>query len=362
MKMGLRSSPGTGRSIVIAATLAIFGQFVIQGASQAGSMTFLVPREVVLRHNGAPIRAGMKSMSPDEVVVVLRTGVEKSYAMSAVTSVVAADKTFQYYPAQETFDEFLVKAALIRGVTIVRDDGAGSAGGSGAGGDSKTLGGVSEGYARMIGMQPAAMARVTSSGGGFAQASGFAGASQRPQGLARLEPPVIPELDRAVVTALEQQRKAAEIEAATPKFALPGGGVAPVTPLGTGGSFALPPAGEEVLICSNSACGKEVPGAKYGQKCPHCGVTWAHQSTGDIIASAGNSAAGPVVDPKNPFAKAPPAPVPNAMAMPPQPMVAPAAAAAAPPEGLTLDTIPWWGKVLGFGASIMVLMWVLGRR
>jgi hypothetical protein len=37
-------------------------------------------------------------------------------------------------------------------------------------------------------------------------------------------------------------------------------------------------------------------------------------------------------------------------------------AAAVAPEGFSLEAIPWWGKLLGFFGSIMVLMFILGRR
>ncbi|HVJ86659.1 MAG TPA: hypothetical protein VM452_13500 [Caulifigura sp.] len=332
--------------------------------AEAGSIRFLTPREVVLRHNGTPIRAGLRSMTQDEVVVVLKTGLEKSYAMSAVNSISAADKTFQYYPSQETFDEFLTRSTNMRGVTIIRDDDSAAAGKPGTGNEAKPLGSASSGYARMIGMQPAASPQVASSGGGFVQANGFAGASQRPQGLARLETPVIPELDSPTVAAMEQERKAV-IEANTKApFALPGGGAVPLatTPSKSGGSgFALPPAGEEVLICSNPKCQKEVPGAKYGQTCPHCGIVWTQQSNLDALVSESANPSAPVVDPKNPFAKVIPVARP-APAMPPAPAPAVPDAAAVAPEGFSLEAIPWWGKLLVFFGSIMVLMFILGRR
>jgi hypothetical protein len=209
----------------------------------------------------------------------------------------------------------------------------------------------------MIGMQPPANPQITSTGGGFQQSGGFAGASQRPQGLARFETPVIPEFDKATVAAMEEERKVAAIDAVTPKFALPG----VTTTVKPAPSAA---AGEEILICSNPKCGKEVRGAKYGDKCPHCGVIWAAQSGSELVASSTGST---IVDPKNPFAKAGTGAAPNAVqAGAGQPGLAPAPplpdAAAAPAEGFNLETIPWWGKLLGFGASIMVLMFILGRR
>ncbi len=301
-------------------------------------------------------------MTPDEVVVVLKTGVEKSYAMSAISSIVAADNSFKYFPAQETFDEFLAKSAAVRGVTIVRDETPDVPGG-GTRTEPRVLGGVSDGYARMIGMQPPATPQVTSTGGGFSQVGGFAGASQRPQGLARLEPPVIPELDGATVAVMEEQRKAAELEASTPKFALPGGAVAAVTPSSNNKPFALPAAGAEVLICSNPACQKEVPGAQYGQKCPHCGIIWASQSNSDALAAAAANPGGPLVDPRNPFAKSAPAAGNNAPHNAAAPAVlAPPEAVAPAAEGLNLENIPWWGKALGFGASILLLMFIMQRR
>jgi hypothetical protein len=343
-----------------AAVFAAGALLAFDGIAEAGSVTFLSPRDVMMRHSSGPVRGQVKSMSTDEVVMILRTGLEKSYPMSGVTSIIAADKSFQFMPNQESFDEFLGKATNIRGVTVVRDDAAGGAANPG---DTKSIGTVSDGYARAIGMQQAGTPQAGSSSGGFVQADGFAGSSQRPQKLARLDAPNIPELDRATVTQMEEVRKAKELEAATPKFALPGGGVIPIQPTPSKGGFALPEAGEEVLICSNPNCQKEVPGAKYGQKCPHCGIIWSRTSAGDALAGAPlNGTSTPVVDPKNPF---------NRPAAPPQtaPIALPNVAAATPvspvavqPQGFTLETIPWWGKILGFGASIMVLMWVMGRR
>lgn len=337
---------------VRAALCAAAAVLAFHGMAQAGSLTFLSPREVVMRHNGTPVRGQVKSMTSDEVVMILRSGVEKSYAMSGVASIIAADKSFQYMPNQESFDDFLAKAGSIRGVTVVRDespDGATSAGGS-----TKMIGSVSDGYARAVGMQPSATPQAGSSGGGFVQSGGFAGSSQRPQALARLEAPEIAPLDPAAVSKLVEEKQTQGLAATTPKFALPGGTVAAVQPP------ASSDASEEVLICSNPNCQKEVRGAKYGQTCPHCGMIWAQQSNTEVIASTPVNGAAPVVDARNPFARAP-APQSAPVALP-NTAVPAAVAPAAAPQGFALETIPWWGKLGGFGASIMVLMWILGRR
>jgi hypothetical protein len=346
---------------LLLAALIATGSMLSTDAVEAGSMTFLAPRQGSVRHNGGTLlRGGIKSISDEEVVVVSSSG-EKSVAMSTVTSVTSADGAVKFYPAQETLDEFLAKSAGMRGATIVRDSTPG--GGRGAG-DAKMIGTVSDAYAKSIGMQPASAPKASSSSGGFVQSGGFAGPSQRPQGLARLEAPSIPELDAATVAKMEQERKTAEADASAQKFALPGGGEVKVIPSSGNSRFALPAAGEEVLICSNPNCRKEVPGAKYGQKCPYCGVIWARESVADAVAAnpPGSVSSSPVVDPKNPFAKAPAAPGPAAAALPQPGAPPPVTPVAAPPEGFSLETIPWWGKLLGFGASIMVLMWVMGRR
>ncbi len=286
-------------------------------AAFAGSIKFFVPRDVTMRHNGSAIHGVIKQIDDDEVVLMLRTGADKSYPLSAVTSIVAKDDSFKFYPAQESFDAFLERSANLRGATIVREPAA-AAGSAGPGGQGAAGSGVSDSYARSIGMQPAAKPESGAAGGGFVQSDGFAGASQRPQPLARLESPNIPELDTATVDAMKAEQKAITEKSASSGFALPGGGSIQVTPSSTkpGGSFALPAPGEEVLICSNPKCRKEVPGAKYGQQCPHCGIIWAAQSGAENIAQAAASNTPLPVDPKNPFANAPAAPVNNAAAVP----------------------------------------------
>ena len=163
---------------------------------------------------------------------------------------------------------------------------------------------------------------------------------------------------------MEETRKAKELDAATPKFALPGGGAIPVQPTTPKSGFAPPQAGEEVLICSNPNCQKEVPGAKYGQKCPHCGIIWSRTSNADAVAqvAVNGTSATPIVDPKNPFSRPAAPPQTPPIALPNGPAATPVVPAVVQPQGFTLETIPWWGKILGFGASIMVLMWVMGRR
>jgi hypothetical protein len=349
--MGHNSTPRRLSTPLIAAGLLA----MISGRANAGSMTFLAPREVAVRHNGGSLlRGGIKVINDQEVVVGTARG-EKSIALNAVTSVIAADGSFKFYPAQETLDEFLAKSASVRGVTIVRDSAPASTPGGPA--DPK-IASVSSAYAKSIGMQPSGIPQASSSSGGFVQSGGFGGASQRPQALARLDAPSIPEVDPATVAKLEQERKAAQIEAATPKFALPGGSTIATTPPASGSNFALPGKSEEVLICSNPKCRKEVSGAKYGDKCPYCGVTWAAESAAEIAQNGSSAPA----DPRNPFAKAPAAAQPAVAEAPLAPAPGQVVPAAAQPQGFSLETIPWWGKVLGFISSIVVLMWVLGRR
>ncbi|QDT53332.1 hypothetical protein Pan44_13480 [Caulifigura coniformis] len=334
--MAWRSSFKAWPAILIAAVAS----FLAGSAAHGGSMTFLAPREGMVRHNGALIRGAITLITADQVVVTPRGGAETSYEMSGVTMISAADNSFKYYPAQETFDEFLAKSSKLQGVTIVRD-----APEVGSAAKTKNVAGASDGYARMIGMQPAATSQVTSSGGGFAQSGGFAGASQQPKALAKFDAPSIPELDADAVAAMERERSAAGNDSA----------VTAVPPTGqTPGS-----AGEEVLICSNPACGKEVRGAKYGGTCPHCGIVWAQQPAAEIATSIPPGSSTPVTNPANPFAT--PAATPFTVPVTPAPATT-IPAVAAQPQGFSLETMPWWGKLLAFGASIMVLMFVMGRR
>jgi len=321
-----------------AVLIAAVASFLAGSSVIAGSMTFLAPREGTVRHNGALIRGAIKLITADEVVITPRGGVETSYEMAGVSMISAADNSFKYYPAQEMFDEFLAKSSKLQGVTIVRDATEATAPDK-----TKAVSGASEGYARMIGMQPAAAPQVTASGGGFAQSGGFAGASQRPKGLERFEAPTIPELDSASVAAMERERNSSGSDSvvATP---------APQTPTA---------ASEEVLICSNPACGKEVRGAKYGGTCPHCGLVWTQQPAADIAASLPVGSSTPATDPSNPFTT--PAATPFGIPTTPAPVTT-IPVAPAQPQGFSLETMPWWGKLAAFGGSIMVLMFVMGRR
>jgi hypothetical protein len=355
---------GRTRIVLIGAALT-FGLGLAGSPSVvAGSITFNVPRTVTIRQNGAtPVRGMIRSMSPEEIVVRLNSGGERTFVTSEVTSVVSADNTFKYMPAQESFDDFLVRSASLKGVSISQDPANGASPGSAA--PSKSIGGVSDAYARSIGMQPPPSPKSASASGGFAQSGGYAGAGQRPRGPAQLTAPTIPELDQKTVVAMEQERRAAEIEASTPKFALPGGATMPASPIttpsGNNMTFALPAVTEEVFICSNPACGKEVRGAKYGDKCPHCGIIWAPQSNAEVAAAAGNGQ--PLVDPRNPFAKpAQPGAAPQTGQPVALPNQVPAPVAVAPSGGFDLQSLPWWGKALGFGGLILLLMFISQRR
>ena len=356
-------------TLLRAALIAAGVMATFESVATAGSITFLSPRQVAVRHSGGTLlRGGIKSMTDDEVVVNT-TGGDKSVALSTVSSVIASDGSFKFLPMQETLDEFLAKSSSLRGVTILRDNAPGGAAGST---DTKTISTVSDGYAKSIGMQSPGSPRGGSSSGGFVQSDGFGGASQRPQQLARLEAPNIPELDPAVVRQLEEQRKQAELASKTPTFGVPGAST-PTGPASSDLTFGRP-AGQEIMICANPKCRKEVPGAKYGDKCPHCGMVWAKESAGDLLAqnppngssTPSNGSPTPVSDPKNPFNKGPvqaaPGPAPAPMAVQQGQPPGAAAPVVGQAQGFSLETMPWWGKLVGFGASVVVLMWLWGRR
>jgi hypothetical protein len=140
-------------------------------------------------------------------------------------------------------------------------------------------------------------------------------------------------------------------------------GTVPTLQPTTPGSVTLPeePVEGETITCSNPKCKREVPGARYGQKCPFCGVLWAQPNTDVIAKNGGPAGAGPD-NGSNPFGKAPsPAGTAPAGGGVATAVKTPGGSTVTANTGFGIDSVPWWGKIAGF-AGLMFVLWFMTQR
>jgi hypothetical protein len=331
------------RSTCAARVLAII--LALSATSVAeDSVTFLVPRDAFLFTNSGRVPVRVKSITASEAIVIIKDGSEKAFPLTSFNVLQGADGSFKFSPAKQTFPELLDHMSKIGGVNVVRSSGSVDSGDYAVGRAEPPN--PQRAYAQAIGMQTVVPSSAGGASGGFAANGGFAGPSLRPQPLARFELPANLDTDAGANAGARQPAE-------------PATGSKPGAPsIARSGSAT---ATEDILICSNPKCGKEVPGAKYGEKCPYCGALWAAQSTAEIAA---NSTPGSTYyDPKNPFARSPGAQPENGQPAAPAPHVLPTppTVVQAPAE-FSLETLPWWGKLGCFAGAILVLWFVTQRR
>lgn len=306
-------------------------------------LEFKPPREATARlQDGGTTRGQLKSISASQIVIVLRDNTEREIALPKVRSVSANDKSFTYSPAQEDFSKLLERAQKIQGLFITRDAGTGTAAtdDSGAGAGAPRGGApnrIPNVYATAIGLAPEETPAPVNGTSGFDAQRGFAGVSLRAQ------PPA--PLDTAAVASL--QGASGSVPSTTSVKTTP-----PAVPL----VIARP---GEKIYCSNPDCGKEVPSAKYGEKCPHCGIIWAAESSTDVIArtTPGNTG-GPAAS-GNPFGAAPNQE--NTAAAVTTAASTPGGSEVTTSSGFSIDSVPWWGKIAGF-AGLMFVLWFVAQR
>jgi hypothetical protein len=339
--MGPSHAVAKGRYALLLAAITFA---VLPRANAEDRMDFNPVREANVRlTSGASVKGQLKSIAADQVIVIMtKDDSEKVIPMANVRVISTNDKSFTYSPAQESFDK-LIERPRLQGVTIQRGVGS-TASGDNANGDdarssaSKSPNNPPEVFAQFSGLGGKSKAGPLSSTGGFAAQDGFAGQSVRPGKK--------PKLDTSALASIVGAPSSASGEPSS------SGASATKTP----GKLIGKPG--ETIYCSNPKCKKQVTDARYGDKCPHCGVLWLQQSTTDLIASSGSSAAGGTSNPANPFGDGGGAAAAGGNL---------AGNAAASPTvvtsgGFSIESVPWWGKLVGFGGLIAVLWFVSQRR
>jgi len=292
--------------------------------------------------NQSAIKGKLKRITATSVIVSLRDGSQKELGVDTVRTVKTNDGRFAYSPAQEPFEKLAVRIKGLQGATIERTSVQPGV----RAGDDSPKGTRPNSPPALFAAMSGFTGGVKSAGGDFSIKNGFAGSNMRPREQSPIDMDAV-----AFVTGLEAA--AIRPPAISPK------------PNGTAGQH-LDPRGE-ITICANPACGKQVYGAKYGDKCPHCGIVWLAQSNAEVVAAeksvahAAPGAAVAVVDRKgNPFGSSasqvipPPAPAVNSGAAGPMTVVS--------STGFDINSVPCWGKIGGFAGLIFVLWFVSQRR
>ncbi|MBX3443542.1 MAG: hypothetical protein KF774_14135 [Planctomyces sp.] len=321
-------------------------------SAQAAELVFLPVREASLRlASGSIVRGDLKSVASDVVTLRLRDGSEKTYPIPDVRTISSNDKAFSWSPAQETFAKLVERADRIQGVSI---SGAASADSNASQGNDAARGRRPASppavFAERAGFAEPPQETGTSGQAGFVAVGGFPGPSQRPRERAVIDPSTVASLD---VPAESDRALATFGETRTPAAATRNSA--------TGVSTDVP---KNAVICTNPACGKAVVGGKYGDRCPHCGVVWVAQSSGDLIASGAvpSQNSGTVANSSNPFG-GPARPAGGggdgaaAVANP----ATPGGTTVTTTSGFDLEGIPWWGKIGGF-AALMFGLWFVSQR
>lgn len=337
--MGFSQGISAVRCAVFAAAISSSVAFF---ANAEDRMEFRPARDASVRliTNSGMVKGQLKSIAADQVIVIMKDDSEKVIPMTNVRIISTNDKTFTYSPAQEPFDE-LIKRPRLQGVTIHRG-GGGSAAGSDDTDDpdeaisSKRPNGPPGVFAQFSGFGANAKAGPLSNSGGFVTQDGFAGASVRPGSHK-------PKLDTAALATIV------------------GPGSQNANPA-TGGPAEVKPEGKligkpgETVICSNPKCRKSVTNARYGDTCPHCGVIWLQQSSTELIASTKPGNNGSAASTANPFGSGDNSAGAAAAATP---VTSPTVVTSG---GFSIETVPWWGKIAGFGGLLAVLWFVSQRR
>jgi hypothetical protein len=306
-------------------------------AFAADQLEFVPPRDVNIRMaNGSLTKAKLKSILPTSIIVSNRDGSEKELSIATVRTVSTSDNSFNYAPAQETFEKLATRAQKIQGVTLRTRAVAGSAASEKATSTADLSGdkgpnGPPAIYAAMIGLAPKALPEMSSGSAGFVTSSGFGGPNLRPHTHSALDTSAV-----ASMTGLSNR----------PPAGMPG---------------AVKPAERELVgkpgehvYCSNPKCKKEVHDAHYGDECPYCHIIWAKEDAPAMVA-VNPSGAGSETGGSSPFGAAV-----SATTTTPGAKTTPGAVPIVNP-GFSLETVPWWGKVGGFGAMLFVL-WFLSQR
>jgi hypothetical protein len=341
------SSPGAKlRRVLVLAAIAVAAAFP---AIAEDRIEFSPLREVNVRlTSGAMVRGQLRSIAADQVVVVMKKDdAEKIIPITSVKIISTNDKSFTYSPAQESFKE-LIERPKLQGVTIHRSATPSASGDDASGDDtttsaSKRPNSPPDVFAELSGLgAEAKSSSITSSGGFFAQ-NGFAGASVRPGKKPKLDTTALASIADPTASALNPASVGTSGTAA-------GGGKSTGKPIGKPG---------ETIICSNPLCRKEVPGARYGEQCPHCKIIWLEQSAVESIASAGSSNGASAASKGNPFGSGGNGQQGGGGAAAGAPVVSPTVVTSG---GFSIESVPWWGKLVGFGGLIAVLWFVSQRR
>jgi hypothetical protein len=287
-----------------------------QGASAVGAdpeIVFDPPKTVVVRQsNGAPARGELLRIDREELHLRALNGDEVQFKLERVRSVKTSDESFEYWPAQETFDELAGRINTVQGAKLNGTVAAAN------GGTQQT--GQNRSRTRKH--------KRDDDYGATPDEDGRSGFELRANGNG---------IDPARQGRADSARPAPQ-------------GADDTEPTENGTTDADPAPGAEILVCSN--CQKDLPaGFVSGGRCPHCDrvVVFDTGDSNPFAASAGSAS------PQNPFA---------ANGAPP-PAQIPAAAAGAPPAadagGGGLDSIPLYGKI-GIFAAFLVVGWLILQR
>lgn len=329
------------RSVAVVANLFLLSMATARGED---AVVFRPVRDVTIQlTNQSAVKGKLKRITATSVIVSLRDGSQKELSIDTVRTVKTNDNRFAYSPAQEPFEKLAVRIKGLQGATIER---TGVPPGARAGDDSPKGTRPNSPPALFAAMSGFTGGGTQSAAEDFSIKNGFAGANMRPREQSPIDMDAV-----AFVTGLEAA--ANRPPSISPK------------PIGTAGQNLG--ADGEITICANPACGKRVYGAKYGDKCPYCGIVWLEHSNAEVVAAeksvahAGSAPTAAAGDQKgNPFASGA-----NQVIPPPAPAVNTGAVGATTivtSTGFDINSIPWWGKIGGFGGLIFVLWFVSQRR
>lgn len=329
------------RRCLAAGILGVLCLFTGRMASAGDRVEFRLLRDVTVRlTNGSGVRGKLKSISEQDVVVLMKDDEDKVIPIENVRTLQTNDSSFKYTPASGEFEKLVARVPKIQGATIQRDPAGAATEGEESTASKSTgegPGGPPAVFARMSGFgKPPSSSKVASSGGIIA-VDGFAGANLGPQEKVKLD-------TTAVATLMHKAAAASGAAEAATRPAAPKGPL-----VGKPG---------ETVLCANPKCGKPVLSARYGEKCPHCGVTWVQEAAADVIAKGGSSGGVQPVG-GNPFGNG----SSNNSAQAGQAAsVTPTSPTVAAPQSFNLEAVPWWGKAAGFAGLLAVLWFVSQRR
>jgi hypothetical protein len=318
---------------VSAASLGLLSSPSDAGANDP-EIVFNPPLTVNIRQtNGAPARGELLSVNDKEVLLRIVSGKEVRMKLERVRSIKNSTSTFEFRPADETFDELCRRIDEVPGAKLM---------------------GELRGVRRSTQNRPATTESSSEDphdrrGTLKNQASPFQ--AQEVLGKGRLGPNGLP-------TKPRKDEEEAPVQSSV-QIAQNEGKPSPTSDA-EAEPDEPPVPGSTIYLCSN--CEKELPlSFVSGDACPHCGKVAVFADE-----AADNAANGPATvsaPGQNPFATGGPATVPTVPVVPtavePVPVSAPPAAGGG---GMGLADIPLLGKV-GIFAGFVILGWfVLQRR